>query len=68
MHTIFEFGKNANYKLANGVGHTWFECDNNSNIVTLFYEIIGFSKNHNDNLPNIVKNCACGGCGKDRAI
>lgn len=44
MHTIFEFDKNSNYKLAKGVGHTWFECDNNSNIVALFDEIIGFAK------------------------
>ena len=64
-----EIGKNANYKLAKGVGHTWFECDNNSNIVTLFEDIIGSAKNHNKNtLPTSVRNCAYSGCGKDHAI
>ena len=64
-----EISKNADYKLAKGVGHTWFECDSNSNIVALFDEIIASAKNHNkNNLPASVKNGACGGCGKDRAI
>lgn len=64
-----EISKYANYKLAKGVGHTWFECDNNSNIVTLFDEIIGSAINHNkNNLPDSVINRACSGCGKDRAI
>ena len=63
---ISEFQKFGKYKLAKTVGHTWFECNDSSNIISAFNKILKSSQNHNKRfLPENLKN---GFCGKDKGI
>lgn len=59
-----------NGKIAKGVGHTWFECEDNCDVVKLLDELVKSSdKNHNTkNLPASIRKNACSKCGKERAI
>lgn len=60
---------NTSGKLANGVGHTWFETEDNSEIVSCLESALKKAgKEHgNDILPEELKIAHQCGCGKDKS-
>ena len=56
-------------KLANGVGHTYFEVSEDSELIDILEEIVKESNKHHGitNLPAEAKNKCASGCGKDKA-
>lgn len=59
----------CNGKLANGVGHTYFEVSGDSPIIALLEGIVENKKEHHGikNLPVELQKMRASGCGKDKA-
>lgn len=59
---------NCRGKLANGVGHTYFEVSENSELIGLLKKTVKESKKHHgqENLPSKLQITHHSGCGKDK--
>lgn len=59
---------NDDEKLAKGVGHSWFETDETSDLVKCLNKIIENQNDHGKrHLPKSIRTGSSGGCGKDKA-
>lgn len=56
------------YSLAKYVGHTHFECGNETNIIKILENLVSSGNPHLENLPESVQNDCRYTCGKDKAL